>query len=155
MVCILRVNFTGDVKINFGSGSSTCPAFTDKSEPGTDMKPWPKLRLNNAQEFRVEIGQNGGKRGYESITGMHCRVFEWVGGEGNFKKAHTIDFIDLRKCEMQKSIEEKSSFSNSSSVQLLFSMCVDSFIYRTIFLHGGTSTSIYSWNSVIVFVQIF
>ncbi|XP_022080693.1 protein Skeletor, isoforms B/C-like [Acanthaster planci] len=58
-----------DVKLNFGSASSSCPPFTTSATPPPDLPGWPKQRINNEQELRVEIGQNGGRRGYEAITG--------------------------------------------------------------------------------------
>ncbi|XP_038046212.1 protein Skeletor, isoforms B/C-like isoform X2 [Patiria miniata] len=59
----------GDVKLNFGSASSSCPPFKLTLTPPPDRPGWPKQRINLEEELRVEIGQNGGKRGYESVTG--------------------------------------------------------------------------------------
>ncbi|XP_022086607.1 protein Skeletor, isoforms B/C-like [Acanthaster planci] len=68
---------TGNVQINFGSGSSTCPAFKESTGGGNRLPPWPPTTLRGATKFRVEIGQSGGERGYTGITGKTGWGIAW------------------------------------------------------------------------------
>ena len=80
---------TDNVKLNFGQASSSCPAFRASTTPPLMMPGWPKQRINNVEEFRVEIGQNGGQRGYESITGTAFFLLS-SSLNGNPLKVHNI-----------------------------------------------------------------
>ncbi|XP_038065022.1 protein Skeletor, isoforms B/C-like [Patiria miniata] len=68
---------SGDIQINFGRGSSSCPALTDSTGGGSQLPAWPAPTIKDVTEFRVEIGQSGGVRGYTGITGKTGWGIAW------------------------------------------------------------------------------
>ena len=64
--------FSGNIQIEFGRADrSSCPALSGGIGP--DLLPWQQAEIvagDQITRFRAEIGQAGGERGYEGITGM-------------------------------------------------------------------------------------
>ncbi|XP_072030814.1 uncharacterized protein [Amphiura filiformis] len=70
----------GDLQINFGRPSSGCPSLvpTDGG-PGGEVQPWKQEEIGGEKVkfFRADIGQSGGKKGYEGITGHTGLGISW------------------------------------------------------------------------------
>lgn len=62
---------SGNLEINFGQQSSTCPSLSSGGVPPTGVEPWQQAVIcgEGVTHFRADIGQSGGKKGYEGIVG--------------------------------------------------------------------------------------
>ena len=70
-VCLFSVGgLDGNgMQLDFGrSGVSTCPPLPGGVDP--TLPPWPRIEIPaGTTTFKAEIGEAGGARGYEGITG--------------------------------------------------------------------------------------
>ncbi|XP_072014296.1 uncharacterized protein [Amphiura filiformis] len=70
----------GNLALDFGrAGTTSCPMLTDSTGP-PDLPPWPQVEIDAGTQvtrFRAEIGQAGGARGYEGITGIAGWGIAW------------------------------------------------------------------------------